>query len=426
MIKEIIYEFWEQGIPAVIKRKDKIDSSDLINDIIGVRRCGKTYLMFFKIRELLKTVDKRAIIYINFENRKLFPLKQDYFNEIIEFIYSEKLLEIGKIYLFLDEVQRIEGWEKFVRSIYDEFKGKIKIFVSGSNSTLLSKEYGTLLTGRHLTTMLMPLTFTEFLVFKGHDAGKTITERERVKIKSYLEEYLKFGGFPEVVLSENKEQILNQLFTDVLSRDILSRAVRKESLLEEFAYYLSANTSSLLSFNKMADYFKSRGIKVSVKTLENYFWLIKNSFLFFDSLIFSYKIKSQLQNPRKIYCIDTGLINFIGFKFSSNLGRLYENAVFLQLKKENFDIYYWKNPQHEEVDFVVNEHGKVIQLIQACYNIEDAETRKREVRALLKASKELKCNKLTIITKDYEKGERIEGKKILFIPLWKWLLGSKS
>lgn len=426
MIKEIIYEFWEQGIPTVINRDAKIDSSDLINDIIGVRRCGKTYLMFFKITELLKTVDKRAIIYINFENRKLFPLKQDYFNEIIDFIYSEKLLEIGKIYIFLDEVQKIEGWERFVRSIYDEFKGKIKIFISGSNSTLLSKEYGTLLTGRHLTTMLMPLTFKEFLVFKGHGADKIITERERIKIKNYLEEYLKFGGLPEVVLSENKEQILSQLFTDILSRDIISRAVRKESILEEFAYYLAANTSSLLSFNKMADYFKSRGIKVSVKTLENYFWLIKNSFLFFDSLIFSYKIKSQLQNPRKIYCIDMGLINFIGFKFSSNLGRLYENTVFLQLKKENFDIYYWKNPQHEEVDFVIKKGINVKQLLQVCLDIENVEVKKREVRALLKASRELKCNKLIVITKDYEKEEKTEGKKILFIPLWKWLLGIKS
>ena len=372
MIKEIIYEFWEKELPEIIPREDKIDSSDLINDIVGIRRCGKTFLMFSKIKELLKKVDKKSIIYINFENRKLFPLKKEYFNEIIEFIHFENLLDKGKIYLFLDEVQKIDGWEKYIRSIYDEFKGKIKIFVSGSNASLLSKDYGTLLTGRHLSKTLMPLSFKEFLRFKKYEIKKVLTEKDRANIKKFLEEYLDFGGFPEVVLSENKEQMLSQLFNDILTKDILSRNIRKESTIEEFSYYLAGNVSSLLSFNKMANYFKSRGIKISVPTIENYFKLIKNSFLFFDNLIFSYKIKDQFQNPRKIYCIDNGIFNFIGLKFSRDYGKMYENAVFLKLKKKSFDnylinIFYWKNIQHEEVDFVIKEGIKVIQLIQACY-----------------------------------------------------------
>jgi|SRR3989344_3097522 len=427
MIKEIIYEFWEKELPEIIPREDKIDSSDLINDIVGIRRCGKTFLMFSKIKELLKKVDKKSIIYINFENRKLFPLKKEYFNEIIEFIHFENLLDKGKIYLFLDEVQKIDGWEKYIRSIYDEFKGKIKIFVSGSNASLLSKDYGTLLTGRHLSKTLMPLSFKEFLRFKKYEIKKVLTEKDRANIKKFLEEYLDFGGFPEVVLSENKEQMLSQLFNDILTKDILSRNIRKESTIEEFSYYLAGNVSSLLSFNKMANYFKSRGIKISVPTIENYFKLIKNSFLFFDNLIFSYKIKDQFQNPRKIYCIDNGIFNFIGLKFSRDYGKMYENAVFLKLKKKSFDnylinIFYWKNIQHEEVDFVIKEGIKVIQLIQACYSIENVEIKKREIKALIKASNELKCNDLFIITKSYENEEKIDNKKIKFIPLWKWLL----
>ena len=427
MIKEIIYEFWEKELPEIIPREDKIDSSDLINDIVGIRRCGKTFLMFSKIKELLKKVDKKSIIYINFENRKLFPLKKEYFNEIIEFIHFENLLDNGKIYLFLDEVQKIDGWEKYIRSIYDEFKGKIKIFVSGSNASLLSKDYGTLLTGRHLSKTLMPLSFKEFLRFKKYEIKKVLTEKDRANIKKFLEEYLDFGGFPEVVLSENKEQMLSQLFNDILTKDILSRNIRKESTIEEFSYYLAGNVSSLLSFNKMANYFKSRGIKISVPTIENYFKLIKNSFLFFDNLIFSYKIKDQFQNPRKIYCIDNGIFNFIGLKFSRDYGKMYENAVFLKLKKKSFDnylinIFYWKNIQHEEVDFVIKEGIKVIQLIQACYSIENVEIKKREIKALIKASNELKCNDLFIITKSYENEEKIDNKKIKFIPLWKWLL----
>ncbi len=427
MIKEIIYEYWETELPEVIERDMEIDSTDLINDIVGIRRCGKTFLMYNKIKKLMTKLDKKSTIYINFENRKIFPLKSEYFNEIIEFIHSEKMLERGKVYLFLDEVQKIDGWERFVRSIYDEFKGKIKIFVSGSNTTLLSKDYGTLLTGRHLSTTLMPLSLREFLRFKKYELSKIITEKDRANIKKLLEEYLIFGGFPEVVLSENKEQILSQLFNDILTRDILTRNVRKEKILEEFSYYLSANVSSLLSFNRIADYFKSRGIKVSVQTIQNYFELIKNSFLFSENLIFSYNIKDQFQNPRKVYCIDNGLFNFLGLKFSENHGKLYENAVFVKLKRESFanhstNIYYWKNLLHEEVDFVVKEGLKVRRLIQVCYDVENVETKKRELRALIKASNELKCSNLLVITKDYEGEETIGKKKVKFIPLWYWLL----
>ena len=222
--------------------------------------------------------------------------------------------------------------------------------------------------------------------------------------------------------------MLSQLFNDILSRDILSRNIRKEGILEEFAYYLAGNVTSLLSFNKMANYFKSRGLKVSVPTLENYFRLIKNSFMFFDNLLFSYKIKDQLKNPKKIYCIDNGVFNSVGLKFSKDFGKMYENAVFLKLKNMAFanpsvNVFYWKNIQHEEVDFAVKEGIKIKQLVQVCYDVENLNTKKRETKALLKASKELKCNNLLVISKDYEGEEKLDGKKIKFIPLWKWLLG---
>ncbi len=424
MIKEIIYEYWENELPEAKPRHVELRKDDLINDIVGIRRCGKTFLMFHQIGELLEKVDKKSTIYINFENRKLFPAKTEYFNELVEFIYAEKLLDKGKVFVFLDEVQRVEGWEKSVRSIYDEFKGKIRVFVSGSSSNLLSREYGKLLTGRHITTTLMPLSFREFLLFKGYET-KYPTEKNTALIKKFLEEYLEFGGFPEVVLSENKEGMLNQLFTDIVSRDILTRSVRKENVLEEFAYYLAANITNSLSFNKMASYFHSRGIKASVPTLENYFWLIKNSFLFFDSLVFSYKIRNQNQAPRKIYCIDNGIANLVGFKFSKNLGRIYENTVFLKLKRDSIDnplikIYYWKSQLQEEVDFVVKEKESIRQLIQVCYDLENA--KEREIKSLVKAGKELRCKNLMVITNDYEAEEKIKGKRIRFIPLWKWLL----
>lgn len=431
-IKLAIYDYWDSKLPETKARELEIDlKTDLISDIVGIRRAGKTYLMFTTIKKLLRKTQKKATIYINFENRKLLPLTSDYFNQAISFIYQEGLLEkYKKIYLFFDEVQRIKEWEKVIRSIYDEFKGKIKIFVSGSSANLLSKEYGKLLSGRHLTTGVFPLSFKEFLKFKNFKIG-ILSERKIEKIKKFLEEYLRFGGFPEVVLQKSKkekENLLNQLFSDILFRDVLGRTeTRKEQIIEEFFYFLSSNIANLLSFNKMANYFKSRGVKVSVATLENYFYLAKNAFLLFDSLIFSFKIKDQLQYPRKIYCLDSGIVNLIGFKFSENTGRIYENTVAVELLRRAFQkpttkIFYWKDSRGQEVDFVIKDRLKIKQLIQVCFDIKDEKTRNREIKALLDGSLELKCNNSLVITSDYEAEEKIGGKKIRFVPLWKWLL----
>ena len=421
-IERIIREYWERELPEMRERRIKLPmEKNFINDIVGPRRAGKTYLMFLTIKNLMKKMDKEATIYINFENRKLFPLKESYFNDIIEFIYAENLFEKHKtIYLFLDEVQRIKGWEKYIRSIYDEFKDSIRIFVSGSSANLLSKDYSKLLTGRHLTTLVTPLNFKEFLLFKGIET-KIHTEKEEAYLKKYLKEYLQTGGFPDVVLGKEKDAILSQLFTDIISRDVLSRAeIRKENVAEEFSYYLASNVSNLLSFNKMKKYFHSRGIKISVPTLANYFWHLKNAFLFFDSLIFSYKVKDQMQYPRKIYCIDNGIANT--FKISENLGQMYENTVAIELLRRGAKFYYWKNKQNEEVDFVIMEGIRVKQLIQVCSDVGTMETKQREVRALVKAMKEFKLKEGLMLTSDVEGEEVFDEKTIIYLPLWKWLL----
>jgi len=186
MIKEIIYEYWRASLPSVKKRDFDLHliDSDLVNDIVGIRRSGKTYLMFYIIHYLLesKKLDKKSTLYINFENRRLYPLKEEYFNQIIEFVYAEGLLDkFERIYLFLDEIQNIENWHRWARSIYDEFKGRMKIFISGSNEKLLEKEYSRLLTGRHLTVNVFPLSFEEYLRFNNIfvDRKQPLLEKER-------------------------------------------------------------------------------------------------------------------------------------------------------------------------------------------------------------------------------------------------------
>jgi len=426
VLGKIIQEYWSKKLPETKDRNIEISlDKNFINDIVGPRRSGKTYLMYLTIKKILKKTDKKATIYINFENRKLLPLRETYFNDIIEFIYAEKLIEkYNIVYLFLDEVQRIDKWEQYVRSIYDEFKEKIKIVVSGSSANLLSKEYSRLLTGRHLTTHVTPLSFREFLNFNNiKNPLKNITEQDESIIKKKLTEYIKNGGFPDVVLGKEKDDIISQLFTDIVTRDVLSRIdVRKEDIVEEFSYYLASNVSNLLSFNKMKNYFTSRGIKISVPTLTNYFWHLKNAFLFDDSLIYSYTIKDQMQYPRKIYCIDNGIVNVVGFKLSENIGNIYENTVANELIRRGKKIYYWKNRQQEEVDFVIVHGTKVNQLIQVCYNLENIDTKNREIKSLLKAMNSFGINEGLIITDNYDSTERIEKKKIKFKPLWRWLI----
>jgi len=435
-LRMVIEEYWRSERSELLKAKArdiklKVES-DLINDVIGPRRAGKTYLMFLTIKELLKSgVDKKATVYINFENRKLLPVTPEYFNYLIEFIYARRLLdEYEKIYVFLDEVQRVEGWEKYVRSIYDEFKGRIKMFVSGSTSKLTSSELSYLLTGRHLTSHVFPLSFREFMVFKGFGyAEEYLIEKDISVIKEMLREYITFGGFPEVVLAQaesNKEELVQTLFMDIVSRDILPKLKRKREIAEEIAYFLASNTGKLVSFTKLSGMLNTRGIKISVPTLEKYFSIMKEAFLFFDLRIFSYKVKDQLQYPRKIYAVDPEFASISGFRFSEDAGRLMENVVAVELMRRKTvspvrEVYYWKDKQQREVDFVVKDGSKIKQLIQVTYASSKEEIEMREKRALIKASEELKCDDMLVITWDYEAEEEFKGKQIKIIPLWKWL-----
>ncbi|MDI6826389.1 MAG: ATP-binding protein [Candidatus Aenigmarchaeota archaeon] len=418
-----IEEYWRKSLPPMKEREINISTEgDFIVDIIGPRRAGKTFLMFLTIQNLLKKMEKKQTIYINFESRKLLPLVPEYFNDLIEIIYEEDLLK-NKVYIFLDEIQRMKEWEKYLRSIYDEFKGKIKIFISGSTSKLTKSKLSYLLSGRHTTTSLLPLSFREFLMFKDFKFGKVIIEEEKAKIEKYLKEYLEFGGFPEVVINENKEQYLDNLFLDIIRRDVAPK-VKNVGILEEFAYFLCTNSAKLTSFSNLKRLFGARGIKISVPTIENYFYLLKDVFLFFDSLVFSYKIKDQLQHPKKIFCIDTGFVNYFGFKFSEDLGRMIENLVAVELVRryKKPEIFYWKDYQQNEVDFVLKEGLNVKQLIQVTYASAKDEIEKREIKALVKASNELKCKDLLAITWDCEDEIKVKKKTVKLRPLWKWLL----
>lgn len=394
---------------------------DPIRDIVGPRRAGKTYLMYMVIKDLDERGLKGSSIYLNFENRRIIYRKEEVFNDLIRLIHSEGLLdEYECVHLFLDEVQNIKGWERYVRSIYDEFKGRIHIFVTGSCSDLLSEEYASLLTGRHLTRTVLPLSFKEYLSFKGLDPKRVfLTEKDHSRTNSLFDEYLATGGFPEIVLNRNVPQMSSQLFYDIVARDITSKTgVRNKEVVLEISDFLINNVSNLLSFSKMGRYFKSRNIPVTVPTLIKYFESMKRAFLFFDSTIFSYKVKEQKQYPRKIYCVDTGFLSIE----RSGKGPVFENAVAMELLRRGYDLHYWRDGRRNlEVDFVIRTEG-VCFPVQVCTDMSDQMTSERELKGINAAMNELGSKSGFIVTM-YEKGGiEVDGKTVEKVPAIEFFL----
>jgi predicted AAA+ superfamily ATPase len=416
LFKYIIKEFHERELPKLENRDLIIPKTNKIITLTGSRRAGKTFYFFQLIHALLKNIPKERIIYINFEDDRILPIDVKELNDILEAYYELYPENKGKeIYLFFDEPQTIKGWESYIRRINDT--EKTKIFITGSSSKLLSKEIATSLRGRTLTFELFPLSFKEFLRIKQIKLTKNITySKERFNIKKLLQEYLTFGGFPEVVLEKNdlEYNILDEYFKIMLFRDIIERfTVRNIHLLKKLSKFLLTNIANSFSVNS---YYKSIKETASVgkETLFEYLSYLEEANMIFPIPIFSYSLKVQQTNPKKIYCIDNGLRNAVSFKFSKDEGKLAENLVFIELKRRGLEIYYWKNKG--EVDFIVKNKNELIPINVSYTN----EINLRETKALLefKEKAEKKVKEPIIITKDLEKKEQ----GIKYIPLWKWLL----
>lgn len=430
VIKTILYEWKGRNLPETLSRRINLFDYAKIKPpkivvITGFRRVGKTYLMLHLIKELLKNKTKEEIVYINFEDERI-PLKTEFLTLLLPTANEIFKKEIS--FLFLDEIQNIPDWSKWTRRIYDN--GNIRIFISGSSSKMSSKEIPSELRGRFLEVNVFPLSFREFLNFRNlaFDVDEAIhVENKKAAVLKALNEYLKYGALPEVVLSqeERKFEIVNSYYQTVIRRDIIERHnIKNEEALKALLRLLLNSTS--YSISRLYNTLKSLNYRIGKTTLQRYLGYIENSYFMFSVPIFSAKIKDQIQYPRKVYFIDNGFINVISMKFSKNYGRLYENVVAISLFKKFGHIYYWRSLQKEEVDFVVKEGLNVKQLIQVCYDISDIGTKEREIRALLKASKELKCKNLLIITEEYRREEVAAWfgtkRKIKFIPLWEWLL----
>jgi hypothetical protein len=374
--------------------------------ILGVRRSGKSVLSWLLMRG-------KKFGYINFFDERLLGFSPEDFEKLVQ-AFHELYGDLD--YFVFDEIQSVQGWERFLSRV----RTSKRVIITGSSSNLLSGELSTVLTGRYVSFVLYPFSFKEFLEFKGIKLEKNwmYSTKETAKVKKALEEYIKLGGFPEAL--KFGRIYLQTIYRDIVEKDVLFRyKIRDIQALRELAKYLISNFSKEITYGKLKNLINIK----DVHTVKNYVEYLERAYLIFQVKRFSFKLKSQMLSPRKVYAVDTGLINAVSFKFSENIGRLMENLVFLELlrrrsyKFSDYEIYYWKDAKGE-VDFVVKSENKVTQLIQVTYEL-NKENFEREVASLLKASKELKCKELLLITWGQEDTIK-EGVKI--IPLWKWLL----
>lgn len=424
------WNFWEKDLNSGVSRDSYLDvlnemvPSQQVKIITGARRSGKSFIMRQMAKNLMASgVDKKNILIVNFEDPGFVDLNTKLLQQIFD-TYLESQSPEGRVYVFLDEVQEIPRWEKWVRKAQE--LDVANMVISGSNSRLLSGELATVLTGRHLDVTVMPLSFKEFLNFRNLEIkNNSSLIGKDMEVKKLLQEFLEFGSFPIVVLEkEKKNEILLNYYDDTVNRDLIRRyKIRKTEKLRSLIKFYLSNISSPITFASSGEF-----LKMSAETTERFSDYLEASYLVFFLKRFSYKFKEQEKSPRKVYAVDTGVANTIGFRFSSNLGKLAENIVFLELKRRSYlnpflEIYYWKSLADEEVDFIVKEDTKVKTLIQVCWSVADMNTKKRETKALLKAMDEFKLDKGLIITEDFEGEEEYAGKKIQYVSLRRWLLG---
>jgi hypothetical protein len=440
IIKTIITDFHERGIENFKKRDiDILIDSNKIITLIGPRRAGKTYILY-QLMEKIKNKNKLSIndfILINFEDERL-DFKKEELNLIIQ-AYKELFPEkdLSKVYFFFDEIQEVEGWEKFVRRIYDTISKNI--YITGSSSKLLSKEIATSLRGRTLTYEIFPLSFKEYLNFKEIKVNNLYSTKNKAIIFNNFESYLFDGGFPEIINYKNIEKIkILQTYLDVMIfRDLIERyKITNTNIIKLFVKKGISNIAKEFSINKLYNELKSMNLKISREKLYTYSSNLEDIYLLLFLNKFDKSLIKQEKSFKKIYAVDTGIANANSFKFSEDKGRLLENLVFIELKRRGKEIFYHKNKK--ECDFVIKKGLDIVEAIQVTQSLSDFDTRKRELQGIVDALKTYNLKEGLILTEDEEfevivdeKGKEMrderreigDGRFVIKVkPIWKWLL----
>lgn len=388
--------------------------------ITGVRRCGKSYLLkliWKKIQEE-SDVPPNNFLYVNFETEKMLDFSAKHFDKLLE-IWQELLSpEITKKrYLFFDEIQNIPHWEKFINRLLET--NSYKIFITGSNASLLSKEIGTALTGRNFPLRLYPLSFHEFYRYKTQrewEKNDIYQREEKIQAKQLFTDFLNLGGFPEVV-KNNFRPLLEEYLRNIIYRDIVLRhRIKYEASLREIVFFLTSNIGTPLSLEKISKMTKVK----SIMTVKKYLSYLEDSFVFSFVPRQSFSIKQQIYNPDKSYLCDIGLYNEINLSPGENIGRAIENMVFNELKRREYGVYYFSS-QHTECDFILQKKNKIVGAIQVSKEMQQM-NKDREIQGLITAMDEYCLKEGVILTMDKEETFKVNGKNIHILPLFQWTM----
>lgn len=393
----------------------KYIKSDLVKVVIGPRRAGKSLFTAHLFKDMMPA-------YVNFDDEYLAKLSN--YDELIKELHA---LYGEKKYVLFDEIQNLPNWELFINRLHRE---GYNILLTGSNAKLLSKELATSLTGRHIPLEILPFNFEEFLMAKkfGFDQSKLALPEYKGQLLHHLRNYLKNGGFPELVVKNLEPSgYLDTLLDSLLFRDIVQRhKLRLSEKMYDLELYFVSNFASEFSYRKLA---RILGF-ASVATLEKFVKYLEEAYLVYVLSRYSYKAGERLASPKKAYLVDNGYIRAKAVHATANNGKLLENLVFVELLKmgykPNHSLFYYKTRNNKEIDFILKDGLKIKTLIQVAYDFNQYGTKEREIKALLEASGELHCDMLLVLTWDQESEMEVQGKKIFFVPVWKWLLENRT
>lgn len=372
---------------------------------VGMRRTGKTYFLLQTIKALLKKKTPIShILYLNFEDDRLYPLTQDKLSTLIDGFYKLYPENHNHIcYLFLDEIQNIEQWPLVIRRYFDT--KKTKIYLTGSSAKLLSKEIATSLRGRSIATEVWPFSFSEYLSAKQVAIKTKVIGKKTIdQLIPHFVNYLNEGGFPETVLlnSPDRIRILQDYVDVVIFRDIIERYnITNLVLIKYMVKIIIKNTGTSFSVNKFYNDLKSQGFTVGKTTIHDYLSYIEDAYVAFTVPLYSESIRKIQTNPKKIYAIDPGLVNAYTMGFAKNMGHLFENVIYLDLRRRGDEVYYYLTNNRYEVDFLTKDRLGKWHLYQVVWDYENKETLEREVRALKEAEKELNIKGQLITPESY-------------------------
>lgn len=418
-LKYVIRQFVERALPVCKPRELVLPiGTGKVIGLAGVRRSGKTFLFFDAIQKLAaQGVDRRRIVYLNFEDDRLHPIRAEELDMIVR-CWREVFPEtVGRhTYLFLDEVQNVPGWERWVRRLCDT--EDVEVFVTGSSSRLLTRDLATALRGRSITLELFPLSFREYLSFRNVDIVPHSADNESL-LRFELESYLFCGGFPEIVLADEalRPLILEEYSSLMLYRDVVERyGVRNEKLMRELLRHCFRNTGSLLNVSKLHRDLTSQGITVSKNTLFDYLGYLEDAFLIFLLPKREASLRKQEHNPKKLHVIDTGLMAAFQAFPNRDLGHKLETVVFLENRRSRKDLFYYANGS--EVD-LCDAEGKLF--INSCWSLADSETLRREKAAMDFGSKQWPTAEGRLLFHEYLPG--LEQEMPGAMAAWRYLLG---